>query len=130
MGQPRIVYQWDAERHPLRRDAVLTYWVGVHKRTVKRYVAWVNRPAWLRDPFYSQALCIHYYESGDWYEPGSPGGGMQFIQSTWTNSVVRGYEFAPEPSGATPVEQLHAAYRLVSHDGDWHEWSTHRLCGL
>lgn len=111
---------------PHRRGWFVWLW---DRRRDRAKAAWMAAP-WLHAPFYAQAMCIHSKESVDWYEAGSPGGGMQFIDSTWNNYVVKGYEFAPAASMATPSEQLHAAYRLVSHDGDWHEWSTHSLCGL
>ena len=73
------------------------------------------------------------HESVDWTESsidGSPGGGMQFMPSTWTNRVADGLRFASTPEAATRHEQLLAAWALYSYDGDWHEWSTAPMCGL
>jgi hypothetical protein len=130
IGKQPIRYQWQPERYPARRDRYLTYWTRLDRHAEHTLRAYLATPPWLQEPFYSQAMCIHSKESIDWHEPGSPGGGMQFMQGTWDRYVVRGYEFAATPSAASPDDQLHAAYRLVTYDGDWHEWSTHSLCGL
>jgi Transglycosylase-like domain len=126
LGAAKIPLEPGVFSMPHRRGYYAWLW---DRRRDRAKAAWLAAP-WLHAPFYAQAMCIHSKESIDWHEAGSPGGGMQFIQSTWTNYVVRGYEFAAEPSQATPSQQLHAAYRLVRHDGGWHEWSTHSLCGL
>jgi hypothetical protein len=104
----------------------LVYWR--HKRDHLEAI-WHPWPAWWRD----EAGCIHRHESVDWHETsvdGSPGGGMQFMPSTWSNYVVRGREFAPRPELARKHDQLLAAYRLWRHDGNWHEWTTAAACGL
>jgi hypothetical protein len=99
-----------------------------HRRDRLEHI-WHPWPAWWR----VQAGCIHRHESIDWQESsldGSPGGGLQFMPSTWTNFVVRGREFSSRPELARKHDQLLAAWRLYRYDGNWHEWSTASMCGL
>lgn len=110
--------------HPHRRPFYLWQW---RHRRIEARAYYRSLWAWFAT---SGASCIHRYESKSWTEPGSPGGGMQFVLSTWLNYVVRGYQFAPAPAQASPTEQVRAAKRLVDYDGGWREWSTHSLCGL
>jgi hypothetical protein len=127
MSQHALAYGWVAEARTTRRLRILAYWRGVLATTRRHWHSYQTAP-WLHDPFLSQAKCIHSKESVDWHEPGSPGGGMQFLESTWL--AWGGATYAPAPSLATPEEQLRVAYRVVRHDGGWGEWSTAPLCGL
>jgi hypothetical protein len=127
MQERPLAYGWQAEAHPARRERILRYWAHVLATTRRHWHTYQTAP-WLSDPFHAQAICIHSKESTDWHEPGSPGGGMQFLEGTWL--AWGGAEYAPWPSEATPVEQLRVAYRIVQHDHGWGEWSTAPLCGL
>lgn len=127
IGLRAIPYHWVAERYPARRARILRYWVTVQDRMRSRLTIARHSP-WMSEPFHAQAMCIHRYESVDWHEPGSPGGGMQFMQGTW--DAWGGAEYASTPGAASPSDQLRVAYRVVRHDGGWREWSTHSLCGL
>lgn len=129
LGYPARPFRRDPSHvHGAARARLLDGWVRRHQEWKHRYHQAELRAPWLRAPFYQQAMCIHGYESVDWHEPGSPGGGLQFLLSTWL--AHGGARFAPAPSMATPDQQLEVAYRVVGVDGGWHEWSTHSLCGL
>jgi hypothetical protein len=129
MGQPAIVYAYYAERHPARRDASLTMWVGVHRRTADRYAAWQAAP-WLRGSWYAAAMCVHSHE-GAWNDPNAPYyGGMQMdysFQAAYGAEWLAAYGTADH---WPPVDQLHAAYRAWQARG-WSPWPhTSILCGL
>lgn len=77
-------------------------------------------------PWLDQALCIHQYESVNWFLDGHHDGGMQFNPGTWRRAGGSGYAFQ-----AAPIEQLYRAFRIWSQDdGSWREWSTAGMCGL
>lgn len=70
-------------------------------------------------------MCIHRYESPDWYQHGYFSGGFQFLDSTW--HAVGGTGRAGDHSIA---EQIWRAYILSQRVG-WSAWpNPSRLCGL
>lgn len=90
---------------------------------------WKPDRGWLRGAF-----CVHRHESLDWHlawkdwagNPSPYAGGMQFLQSTWTNAGGHG-----EPWQWAPREQLYRAWRVWKADGgSWREWGTAGACGL
>lgn len=130
MGQRRLVYGWRAERHPLRRDAILTYWTRTQRSTRARFEAWQAAP-WLHGSWYRDAMCVHGLE-GSWISISDtvPAyyGGMQYSVSTWLDAG--GGRFAPRADLATPAEQLEITYQRTQRYG-WGEWpNTARECGL
>lgn len=127
LGLRRIAYQWRAERHPARRDAILTYWLGRHRKTLHR---WRTRP---RAPWsagwYAGAMCVHSKE-GAWNANTGNGyfGGMQFDQASWLANG--GGAYASRADLASAYDQLLIAYHYWSNSG-WGPWpNTAAACGL
>jgi hypothetical protein len=80
--------------------------------------------SWARQP---AVWCVHTNESVDWHEPGSPGGGFQYIYDTWDRAG--GQRYAPTAPQATATEQIRVTRHYTSLHG-WSEWSTAAECGL
>ena len=121
----RLAYGYAAERHPGRRDAILTAWVARQAHRVALYKAWLAAP-WLHDPWLSAALCVHGKE-GAWNDNTGNGyyGGMQFDLSTWASNGGTGM-----PNLQPPSVQLHVAWLTWLRRG-WGPWpNTARACGL
>lgn len=131
MGQQRLVYGWRAERHPARRDAILTYWMVTQRRTAARLEAYLEAP-WLHGSWYRDAMCVHGLE-GSWISISNSVptyyGGMQYSISTWISAG--GLRFAPRADLATPAQQLEVTWDRTRHGADWSEWpNTAAACGL
>jgi len=93
-------------------------WIGRHKAAHKRargvcspwYVR--NVPSW----FHSLMMCVHPYESSNWYLDGHHDGGLQFDPGTWR--AARGTVFRAYAYQATPDQQIWAAWNLTHGDRD------------
>jgi hypothetical protein len=126
MGQPRLDYRYVAERHPARRDLILTYWTGVHRRTLDRYHYWRSVWGWY---YLSGAQCVHNRE-GNWTSNTGNGyyGGFQYDIGTWI--AAGGTTYAYRADLASPTEQVIVTKRKVTRYG-WGAWpNTARECGL
>lgn len=133
LGLRRIPYHWIAERHPARRDRILTYWVRAQAHAHHR---WVNRP---RAPWsaswYAAAMCVHSKE-GAWDSNTGNGyyGGMQFDSGSWLANG--GGAYASRADLASPFEQLLVAYHYwdagaTGPGGSWGPWpNTAAACGV
>lgn len=122
-----IPYHWIAEKYPARRGRVLTYWVGVHKRTVTRLKNY-------HPSNYAGLLCIHGYE-GSWTAYNSSGpyyGGLQMDSSFmqhWGSDMLSKYG-GRDARSWSPQDQLIVGARAVAHIG-YSPWpTTARMCHL
>ncbi len=120
-------HEWPIALTPYHGESDLAH---LHLWRHRRWTWWLRAH---RHPYtyewFQEAMCIHHYESGDWHEPGSPGGGMQFMEGTWLSAG--GGIYASWPAYAQPWQQLIVAYhRWATDGGSWREWSTAPLCGL
>lgn len=136
MGERRLPYRWIADRRTTsdaRRERILTYWLHVHARTRRRYVAWRRSIRSAMSWYHSSgAECVHGKEGG-WHETSLSGapyhyGGFQYDVPTWLRAG--GGKYAPRADLATPLEQIIITKRKVEADG-WGAWpNTAAACGL